>query len=170
MNVEAYCLYARAEHELGNDVVADSILEQLEALGVEREKIRYWRCQIRRDQGRYKEAFEDLTESVIYQDSVVMRVLQESLVQTQRDYLGAQATVLKDKNTLEKQRSAIIVCSLLLLVLLLGFFSFRRKAILNRKITELSLLYRESEKMLATQQAETESAQAKFALMTQREE
>lgn len=169
MNVEAYCLYARAEHELGNDAVADSILEQLEALGIEQEKVRYWRCQIRRDQGRYKEAFEDLTESVIYQDSVVMRVLQESLVQAQRDYLGAQATVLKDKNTLERQRSAIIVCSLLLLVLLLGFFSFRRKTTLNNKITELSLLYRESEKMLAMQQAETESVQAKFALMFKRQ-
>lgn len=157
MNVEAYCLYARAEHELGNDAVADSILEQLEALGVEREKIRYWRCQIRRDQGRYKEAFEDLTESVIYQDSVVMRVLQESLVQTQRDYLGAQATVLKNKNTLERQRSAIIVCSLLLLVLLLGFFSFRRKAILNRRIEDVSALNAESQQMLALQKSETES-------------
>ena len=86
-----------------------------------------------------------------------MRVLQESLVQTQRDYLGAQATVLKNKNTLERQRSAIIVCSLLLLVLLLGFFSFRRKAILNRRIEDVSALNAESQQMLALQKSETES-------------
>lgn len=165
MTVEAYCLYARAQHELGNDIVADSVLEQLEALGAEQELVRYWRCQIRRDQGRYKQAFEDLTASVVYQDSVLMRVLQESLVQTQRDYLSARTTILKNNNLLDMQRSAIIVGLLTLLILLLELISLKRKAILNRRIMELSLLYKESEQMLALQHAETESMQVKFASM-----
>ena len=165
MTVEAYCLYARAQHELGNDSIADSVLEQLTSLGIDKEIVRFWRCQIRRDQGRYKQAYEDLEASVIYQDSVVMSVLRESLVQTQRDYLGARTTILKNKNLLERQRSAIIIGLLSLLVLLLAYLSSRRKSILNHKITELSLLYSESEKMLALQHAETASAQAKFASM-----
>lgn len=165
MTVEAYCLYARAQHELGNDAIADSVLEQLTSLGIDKEIVRFWRCQIRRDQGRYKQAYEDLEASVIYQDSVVMSVLRESLVQTQRDYLGARTTILKNKNLLERQRSAIIIGLLSLFVLLLAYLSSRRKSILNHRITELSLLYSESEKMLALQHAETASAQAKFASM-----
>lgn len=165
MTVEAYCLYARAQHELGNDAIADSVLEQLTSLGIDKEIVRFWRCQIRRDQGRYKQAYEDLEASVIYQDSVVMSVLRESLVQTQSDYFGARTTILKNKNLLERQRSAIIIGLLSLLVLLLAYLSSRRKSILNHRITELSLLYSESEKMLALQHAETASAQTKFASM-----
>ncbi len=157
MTVEAYCLYASASQELGNDSLADSVLDQLMAMGVQREVVKYWRCNIRKDQGRYKEAFEDLRQSVMYQDSVVMAVLKQSLVKSQRDYLNVQSTILKRENEIVKYRNGIVIA---LLLLVLGAFItlyFRRKAILNRRIEDVSALNAESQQMLALQKSETES-------------
>lgn len=157
MTIEAYCLYASANQELGNDSVADDVLTQLMAVGVQQEVVKYWRCNIRKDQGRYKEAFEDLTQSVLYQDSVVLAVLKQSLVKSQRDYNHAQSMVLKKENEIVKYRNWVVIA---LLLLVLGAFMalyFRRKAVLNRRIEEVSALNAESKQMLALQKSETES-------------
>ena len=157
MTVEAYCLYASASQELGNDSLADSVLDQLMAMGVQQEVVKYWRCNIRKDQGRYKEAFEDLRQSVMYQDSVVMAVLKQSLVKSQRDYLNVQSTILKRENEIVKYRNGVVIA---LLLLVLGAFItlyFRRKAILNRRIEDVSALNAESQQMLALQKSQTES-------------
>ena len=127
------------------------------AMGVQQEVVKYWRCNIRKDQGRYKEAFEDLRQSVMYQDSVVMAVLKQSLVKSQRDYLNVQSTILKRENEIVKYRNGVVIA---LLLLVLGAFItlyFRRKAILNRRIEDVSALNAESQQMLALQKSQTES-------------
>lgn len=156
MTIEAYCLYASALQKLGNDKVADDVMEQLIAIGASQDVIKFWRCNIRKDQGRYKEAFEDLTQSVMVQDSVVMVVLKQSLVKSQRDYLHAQSTILKKENELVKYRNGVAIAILwLALGICIGLY-FRRKAILDKRIEELSVLNYESQQMLALQNTKSE--------------
>ncbi len=156
MTIEAYCLYASALQKLGNDKVADDVMEQLIAIGASHDVIKYWRCNIRKDQGRYKEAFEDLTQSVMVQDSVVMVVLKQSLVKSQRDYLHAQSTILKKENELVKYRNGVAIAILLLALSVCISLYFRRKAILDKRIEELSALNAESQQMLALQDTKSE--------------
>lgn len=163
MSVEAYCVYAFAQQKLGNEAAANGILTQLEILNQQQDVVKLWRYRIYREQGRYDQAIADLEQSVLVQDSIVLSVLRQSLIQSQHDYLKSETLVLKKENELEKQRIALISIVSLVIMGLFAFLYFRRKAAMGKKIEELSALHRESQQMLDLQSAQAASANAQLA-------
>lgn len=163
MSVEAYCVYAFAQQKLGNEAAANGILTQLELLNQQQDVVKLWRYRIYREQGRYDQAIADLEQSVLVQDSIVLSVLRQSLIQSQHDYLKSETLVLKKENELEKQRIALISIVSLVIMGLFAFLYFRRKAAMGKKIEELSALHRESQQMLDLQSAQAASANAQLA-------
>lgn len=155
MTTEAYCVYAYAQQLIGNSTIANDIIEQLESLSGEQDLVRLWRYRVFREQGRYKQAIEDLEQSLLVQDSIVVSVLTQSLIRSQRDYLRVETEVLKKEKRIEQQRLLILVIVSILVVGLLLYLYYRRKMSLNRKLEELSELQLESKKMLDLQNAKT---------------
>lgn len=162
MSVEAYCVYAFAQQKLGNEAAANGILTQLELLNQQQDVVKLWRYRIYREQGRYDQAIADLEQSVLVQDSIVLSVLRQSLIQSQHDYLKSETLVLKKENELEKQRIALISIVSLVIMGLFAFLYIRRKAAMGKKIEELSALHRESQQMLDLQSAQAASANAQL--------
>lgn len=163
MSIEAYCIYAFAQQKLGNEAAANDILTQLKSLNRQQDIVKLWRYRIYRDQGKYDQAIADLEQSVLVQDSIVLSVLRQSLIQSQHDYLKSETLVLKKENELEKQRIALILIVSLVIMGLFALLYFKRKAAMGKKIDELSALHRESQQMLDLQSAQAASANAKLA-------
>ena len=163
MTVEAYSIYAYAYQLIGNDAMANAILEQLEPLDDGTGTLQVWRYLIYEKQGRYKEAFEDFVHCASLQDSLVISALQESITQSHRDYLREETEVLKKENKIAQQRLIIIVILSILLIGSAVLIYFRKKETLNRKMEYLSRLYSDSQRMLELQSDQTASANEKLA-------
>jgi len=126
MTIEGYCIYAYAYQSIGENSTANDILRQLEALNRQPEIVKPWRYRIRREQGKYKQALEDLEESVIIQDSIVLSSLNQSLIKSQRDYLQAETAFLRKEHELDRQRMVLIVLSAFIFIVIL-FLLYQRK-------------------------------------------
>lgn len=163
MSTEAYCLYAYALQLLGQKSIANDILKQLESFKDNQAIVKLWRYRIFREQGRYKEAIEDLEQSVLVQDSIVLSSLNQSLIRSQRDYLKAKTDVLKKENDIEKQRRYFIIIVSFVLFVVLILLYLKRRASFNKRIDELSSLYLESQRMLDLQNAKTTTISAQLA-------
>lgn len=163
MSTEAYCLYAYALQLLGQESIADDILKQLESFKDNQAIVKLWRYRIFREQGRYKEAIEDLEQSVLVQDSIVLSSLNQSLIRSQRDYLKAKTDVLKKENDIEKQRRYFIIIVSFVLFVVLILLYLKRRASFNKRIDELSSLHLESQRMLDLQNAKTTTISAQLA-------
>ena len=163
MTVEAYCIYAYAYQMMGEDSIANDILRQLEKLDKRQDLVKLWRYRIRRDQGQYKQALEDLEESVLVQDSIVLSSLNQSLIKSQRDYLQAQTTVLRNGHELDRQRMAFFVLSSFVIIGILVLLYLRKKRALDKRIEELAGLHYESQQMLNLQNFQTAAINAQLA-------
>ena len=172
LSVEGYCLYAAALQLSGNGQAADSIIGQLEAMAGNADIVRVWRYRIRKMQGRYKDALADLESSVAAQDSIVVNVLNQSLLKAQQDYLMADKARLKNENVLERQRVALIIIISLLAIAFLVILYERKRSRLNRQIEQLTSLSLESQRMLELQneQSENELKQKDAALLSLQKE
>ncbi len=162
MTIEAYCIYAYAHQLLGNSGVADSIFEQLDTLGTRRDLIQVWRYRTAKEQGRYKLALEDLEQSVLFQDSVILASLNESLILSQRDFYRAEAKALELDKVRTRQRLVFFSVSFLTILCVLLLLSVRRKEMLKAKIEELSLQALESKAILDFQTCEINSADTRL--------
>lgn len=163
MTVEGYCVYAYAYQLLGESYIADGILKQLEGINKQLDLVKLWRYRIRRNQGQYKQALDDLEESVLVQDSIVLSSLHQSLIRSQRDYLQAETTILKKEHELDKQRMAfLIICSIIALGVLV-FMYLRKRIALAKKTEELAAIHYESQQMLNLQNAQTAAINAQIA-------
>lgn len=163
MSTEAYCIYAYALQLTGQESLADDILRQLESFKDNQAMIKLWRYRILREQGRYKEAIDDLEQSILVQDSIVLSSLNQSLIRSQRDYLKAKTDVLKKENDLEKQRRYLIIIVSFVLFVVLVLLYLNRRASFNKRIDELSSLHLESQRMLDLQNAKTTQISAQLA-------
>ena len=172
LSVEGYCLYAAALQLSGNGQAADSIIGQLEAMAGNADIVRLWRYRIRKMQGRYKDALADLESSVAAQDSIVVNVLNQSLLKAQQDYLMADKARLKNENVLERQRVALIIIISLLAIAFLVILYERKRSRLNRQIEQLTSFSLESQRMLELQneQSENELKQKDAALLSLQKE
>ena len=163
LSIEGYCIYAYAYQLIGEDAIADDILTQLEGLNKRQDLVKLWRYRIRRDQGQYKQALEDLEESVLVQDSVVLSVLNQSLIKSQRDFLQAEMTVLKREHELDRQRMAFIILSAFIAIGVLILLHLKKKRTLDKRIEELANLHHESQQMLDLQSIQSAAINAKLA-------
>lgn len=163
MSVEAYCIYAYAHQLEGNSSVADEVIRQLTEIKKQQDVVQLWRYRIYREQGRYRQALEDLEQSVLVQDSLVLTALRQSLIRSQRDYLQAETTVLKKENEIEKQRIAVIILLSIILLGVLIMLYLKRMAVYDKRIEELSALQHESQQMLDLQNAQAASMNAQLA-------
>lgn len=172
LSVDGYCLYAAALQLSGNGQAADSIIGQLEAMAGNADIVRLWRYRIRKMQGRYKDALADLESSVAAQDSIVVNVLNQSLLKAQQDYLMADKARLKNENVLERQRVALIIIISLLAIAFLIILYERKRSRLNRQIEQLTSLSLESQRMfeLQNEQSENELKQKDAALLSLKKE
>lgn len=163
MTIEGYCIYAYACQMLGEDSIANGILKQVEGLNEQQDLVKLWRYRIRREQGQYKQALEDLEESVLVQDSVVLSSLRQSLVLSQRDYLQAETMLLKKEHELDKLHIAIIVLFAIIAVAILSALYSKKKSALAKKTEELANLHYESRQMLDLQNVQTASINSLLA-------
>ena len=163
MGIEGYCIYAFAQQKLGKEAIANGIIGQLESLGRQQDVVKLWRYRIYREQGKYDQAIADLEQSVLVQDSIILSVLRQSLIQSQHDYLKSETLVLKKENQLERHRIVLISVVSLIVLGLFALLFYKRKAAMGKKIEELSALHRESQQMLDLQSAQAASANAKLA-------
>ena len=162
MTIEGYCIYAYAYQKLGNCSLANTIIQQLEDLGQQEDIIRLWRYRISREQRQYKQALEDLEESVLVQDSIVLSTLRQPLIQSQRDYLQQETAILKKEKILNRQQMALVImCTILLLGIIVTIY-LRKKAALHLRIEELAALHIESQLMLKCQNAKAADYYAKL--------
>lgn len=153
MTTEAYCIYAYAQQLIGNCTIAKNIIEQLIPFSDNQDIVKLWRYRILREQGQYKQAIEDLEQSVLVQDSIVLSTLTQSLIRSQRDYLKAETEVLKKENRIDQQRLSLIIVTSILVIGLLFYLYSRRKASFTKRVEELSKLQIESQQMLDLQNA-----------------
>ena len=163
MTVEAYALLAYAFQKLGNETVADEILGQLLSLGAQLDVVKYWRYKIYKDRGRSDRAIEDLEQSVLAQDSIIVATLAQSLIQARHDYLQSEMKVLKSENRMERHRVFIIILLSFLLCVFLVILLYRRKAVFAKKMEDLAVLYQESRQMLELKSTEGEIVHARLA-------
>lgn len=163
MTIEGYCIYAYAYQSIGENSTANDILRQLEALNRQPEIVKPWRYRIRREQGKYKQALEDLEESVIIQDSIVLSSLNQSLIKSQRDYLQAETAFLRKEHELDRQRMVLIVLSAFIFIVILFLLYQRKKRTLDNRIEELATLHQESQQMLDLQNFQTAAINAELA-------
>ena len=163
MTIEGYCIYAYAYQMLGEDSIANDILRQLEGLNKQHDLVKLWRYRIRRDQGHFKQALQDLEESVLVQDSIVLSSLSQSLIRTQRDFMQAETAALRKEHKLDRQRIALIVLSAIFAIGIILLLYQRKKRTLDNKIEELAALHQESRQMLDLQYFQTAAINAKLA-------
>lgn len=163
MSVEAYCIYAYAHQLEGDRSVADEVIRQLTEIKKQQDVVQLWRYRIYREQGRYRQALEDLEQSVLVQDSIVLTALSQSLIRSQRDYLQAETTVLKKENEIEKQRIAVMILLSIILLGVLIMLYLKRMAVYDKRIEELSALQHESQQMLDLHNAQAASMNAQLA-------
>lgn len=163
MTIEGYCIYAYAYQMLGEDSIADDILRQLEGLNKQQDLVKLWRYRIRRDQGQYKQALQDLEESVLVQDSIVLSSLSQSLIRTQRDYMQAETILLKKEHDLDKQHMAFLVLSSIIALGILALLYYQKKTALSKRTEELANLHFESQQMLELQNIQTAATNALLA-------
>lgn len=155
MTTEAYCVYAYAHQLVGHDIVASSIIGQIEAFGKVPDIVSVWKYRILKEQGQYKQALQDLERSVSIQDSVVFATLTQSLIRTQRDYLKTRTEILKKENEADRQRICFIILISIVLIAVLVLLYFRRVSVLNKRLEKLSFLHQESQRMLDLESART---------------
>ncbi len=163
MTAEAYCIYAYAHQLLGNSLIANGIIKQLEFFSCNQDVVKLWRYRIFREQGLYMRAIEDLEQSVLVQDSIVLSALTQSLIRSQRDYLKAETEILKKENRIEHQRLSLIIVISILVIGFLFYLYSKRKAFFNRRVEELSKLQLESQQMLDLQNAKAALVNSQLA-------
>lgn len=151
MTLEAYCIYAYAHQLLKDTDVVNQLLEELEPYAEYDNIVKSWRYRIYREQGRYEQAIGDLEQSVLAQDSIIVATLEQSLIQSQRDYLQMKARALKEENNYERQKSITIVVLFLIAIAVLSLLFVRRRAVLKKRMQELSALYQGVQQMLELQ-------------------
>ena len=162
MDVEAYCVYAYARQALGHEAIADEILKQLESCENGRDHVKAWRYRIYREQGYFEQALADLEQSVLAQDSIVLSMLNQSLVRVQRDYFESATKLLKKENEAERQKVLLILAGSLLALGMALALHQRKTASFNRKWETLSALHLRSQQMLDLQSAETAAVHARL--------
>lgn len=170
MDIDAYCVYAFAQHRIGNDTVAYDIMHQLEDISPNTDDIKYWRYILYSETGKYKQALKDLEHSVIHQNSVILAQLRQALLKEQYDFVKAESDSLKKQNKLQEREIVSISISGLLLVLLLILLIKKKKAEADARIDELSALHQEAQRMLEktnkntnNKETDKEALQAQFA-------
>lgn len=163
MTLNAYCVYAFAQQLVGNDDVASSMIVQLEEAYGEQDVIDYYKYLILKEQELYELALEELENTVIAQDSAVVETLRQSLLITQKEYFEAENELLNNENRIEKMKRYLLLaisCGILLLVVLLFI---KRKALLGKRIEELSSLYQKSQEVLNLQIEQSKEVNEKLS-------
>lgn len=163
LSIEGYCIYAYAYQMIGKDSIANDILRQLEGLNRQPEIVKLWRYRIRREQGEYKQALEDLEESVLVQDTIVLSSLNQSLIKSQRDYLQAETAGLRKEHELDRQRMALIILSAFIAIGIILLLYRRKKEVLDKRIEELAAIHQESQQMLDLQNLQTAAINSRLA-------
>lgn len=151
MTVEGYCMYAYAQQQKGNSHIADRLITQLETLNRDHNILQLWRYRILRNQKKFDRAIVDLEQSVIAQDSIVIAVLRQSLLQTQSDFFQLQNLSLKKDNHIKKLHVLFLLVISFLVIGILAIVYYRKKAFYNSRISELSELHREAQLMISLQ-------------------
>ena len=154
MSVKAYCFYAYAQQLLGNTGIADGVMEQVRGFGKQKEVVDVWDYRIYKQRGEFDKAIDKLEQSLVFQDSVILSVLSQSLVQVQRDYYSAQNELNRDKVVIQRHRTAVIVLisCILIMALLAVLYYTRSKA--RARVEEISFLHLEARHMLEIQKEE----------------
>ena len=158
LSVESICLYAYAQELLGNTKDADALLAFVSNNGDQKETIDLWTYRIRRHQGKYNEAVTALENSVVYQDTVVLQMLRQSLILAQSDYFRTEAESAKKDVEIKKQRSVLIVFVSLFIILVIFALFYKKKSSLDRKIMDLSALHQSVQQMLEIQNDANDAA------------
>ena len=154
MTAETYYIYAYAHELAGNENTADAVLSALSENASGNQSYGSWRYYILRHKEKYKEALEELENTVIAQDSTVNIMLQQSLMKVQRDYYKTESILLNKSRALDNMKLAIVFALSLLIIAVILMLYLHRKRILERRIEELSSLQMESQMMLDMQASE----------------
>lgn len=163
MTAEAYCIYAYVNQKLGNTQIATGILEQLENMQINPDVVKLWRYRIYLERGLYRQALEDLEQSVLVQDSIVVSSLSQSLIRSQRDFLQAETTILKKEKVLDKHRIVLILVLSFLILGAMVYLLIKREESFNNRIEELSTLQADALQMIDLQNAQAESVNKQLA-------
>ena len=151
MTLDAYCVYAFAQQLIGNNDIATGLIKQLEELNGEQDIIDFYRYLILKEQGLYELALNDLERTIIAQDSAVVETLRQSLLITQKDYFEAENVILNNENRLERLKRYLLFAISCVIILFVILLFIRRKALLGKRIEELSSLYQKSQDVLNLQ-------------------
>ena len=125
----AYLLYQTGEKE-----TAAIMLNHLDSLGGHSRAVAgNWRSRICEHEGDIDCAFQLLEKSLVYQDSVVIAKLSQSLVATQRDYYADKALREQQYAELLKSRLAVLLLSIAVVILILvGVVIMLRRREINK--------------------------------------
>lgn len=149
LNIHDYYKYAYALALAGEDDSCQKLLSQLESYPNDLETD-YWQSKIAEHRLSYKDAFDYLSAYTVKGDSTVKAQLDQSVYRAQSDYylLDAQYSETKKR---EAYLRLIVVCLLSFLALagIIIVFRRRQKRIQDRN-EELSLMYEESQQMIAS--------------------
>ena len=113
--------YAYALFKNGDNNLSKEVFEQLSKQQPGKVPYLWFHYSYESDKGNYKEALKEYEDLIHIQDSVAFQTMEQSIVKTQRDYLGKNAEVLSLQS--EKRRLVIYLisaCSISCLFLLIG--------------------------------------------------
>lgn len=149
LSIHDYYIYAYALELSGDRSSAQSLLSQLDSYPGDL-KTDYFRYKIAEHQSSYKEAFEFLSSYATKSDSTVRAQLDQSVYQAQADYYLLSAHYSDAKRRMANLRLLSYgLLSFMALFAIVVFFRTRQRRIQNRN-EELSLMYEESQQMIAS--------------------
>lgn len=106
--------YAYSLYQTGNQDKCESIFQKLEQAGLKNDYVyRIWKSRIEQQAGNYRVAYDLLEGASQEQMEGVMKILRQSTVKAQRDYLTLQNETLIKENRLRKWINTLMVFSFL---------------------------------------------------------
>ncbi len=145
----AYCLYKTGQTEK-----SEKIFRDMESAGVKEEfAYLYWRSRVEQEKGNYAAAYQYLDGASQKQTEGVMKLLRQSTIKAQRDYLKLENTSVKKE---ARQQRVIVFLLILLFLLLLVSVIYILKRYSERMIQQNQNLMETVGEMMALQPSNKE--------------
>ena len=129
----AYCLFMT-----GNREKSEQIFSDLEKAGLKEEYVYLiWKSKVEQKEGNYRDAFEFLNGSAQEQTEGMMKLLRQSAIKAQRDYLELENRTVKQEAFQQKTINALLFLLFLTLVIFGTFIRRHYKERIARQNQDL---------------------------------
>lgn len=134
----SWAAYAYSLYQIGERKKSALIFNDLEQAGLKDQFVyQFWKSRIEQLEGNYQRAFSLLDGAIQDQTEGVLKLLRQSTVKAQRDYLSLQNSSLKEENHLRRWINILLAVAIIASVLVFVFIIKQYRENVYRKNQEL---------------------------------